>query len=286
MLVTVKEVLRDAQAGAYAVPAFDCVEDVFVRAILETAEACRAPVILMGLEPDITGNGWFYLAGLVRAVADQHRVPVALQLDHADNLEAIRRAVDLGFTSVMIDGSHLPLAENVRLTRAAVEIAHPHGVSVEGELGHVGGMDLEAKTEAQNVLTDPDEVARFVAETEVDALAISIGTSHGVYHSLPTLNIQRLAEIRQACSVPLVMHGGSGTPEDQVREAVRHGISKMNIYADCRIALRQGLDQAAQSQRRGDPLPYEVFVPIREHIARAAQAKMELLMAVGRAPPD
>ncbi len=283
MLVTAKEVLADARAGQYAVPAFDCVEDVFVRAILETVEACRAPVFLMCLEPDVRGNGWVYFSGLVKAVAGHHKIPIVLHLDHTTELESVCKAVELGFTSVMIDGSSLPFDENVRLTKAAVGIAHPRGVSVEAELGHVGGSDLEASTHAENVLTEADEVSRFVEQTACDSLAVSIGTSHGVYRSLPTLNIERLKELNQASRVPLVMHGGSGTPPDQVQSAVRNGICKMNIYADCRIAMRRGLDKAVQSQRRQDPLPYEVFGPIHAEVAAVAKEKIELLFAAGRA---
>ncbi len=282
MLVTAKHVLADARAGRYAAPAFDCVEDVWVRAILETAESCRAPVFLMCLEPDVAGNGWVYFAGLVRAVAAHHAIPIVLHLDHTTSLDSIRKAVDLGFTSVMIDGSSLPFEGNVRLTRAAVEIARPHGVSVEGELGRVGGLDLEAASRAENVLTEPDEVARFVDQTGVDALAVSIGTSHGVYQSLPTLNIARLKELNQASSVPLVLHGGSGTPTDQLQEAIRNGISKINIYADCRIAMRRGLERAAVNVHRQDPLPREVFGPIREEIAAVVKEKIEQLFAAGR----
>ena len=282
MLATSKEVLADARENHYAVPAFDCVEDVLIRAILETAEACRAPVFIMGLEPDIEGNGWVYLSGLVKGVADYHKVPIVLHLDHAYKLESIQKAVDLGFTSVMIDGSSLPFAANVRVTRAAVDIARPRGVSVEGELGHVGGMDLEATRRAENVLTEPDEVARFVEQSGVDSLAVSIGTSHGVYQSLPKLNIRRLQELREASPVPLVMHGGSGTPDDQIRDAVRNGICKLNIYADCRAAMARGLERAAKSQRRPDPLPREVFGPLKEEIASVAKEKIELLFASNR----
>jgi len=281
MLVSAKPVLADARARQYAVPAFDCVADVWVRAILETAEASRAPVFLMCLEPDVAGSGWVYFSGLVRSVADHHPIPIVLHLDHTTSLDSIRKAVDLGFTSVMIDGSSLPFAENVRLTRAAVEIARPHGVSVEAELGHVGGMDLEASSHAENVLTEPDEVARFVDQTGVDSLAVSIGTSHGVYQSLPTLNIPRLKELNQASRVPLVLHGGSGTPTNQLQEAIRNGIAKINIYADCRIAMRRGLDRAGASQRRQDPLPHEVFGPIHEEISAAVQEKIDQLFAAG-----
>jgi fructose-bisphosphate aldolase class II len=282
MLATAKEVLADARARQYAVPAFDSVADIWVRTILETAEACRSPVFLMCLEPDVAGNGWIYFSGLVKSVAEHHRVPIVLHLDHANKLDTIKKAVDLGFTSVMIDGSSLKFEENARLTRCAVEIARPHGVSVEGELGHVGGMDLEAANHAENVLTEPDEVARFVEMTGVDSLAVSIGTSHGVYRSLPTLNIERLKELNAASPVPLVLHGGSGTPTDQVQEAIRNGICKINIYADCRIAMGRGLAKAAKSQRRDDPLPHEVFSPIGDEIATVVRQKIDELFAAGR----
>lgn len=282
MLVSAKEVLAHARANQYAVPAFDCVEDVMVRAVLETAEARRAPVFIMALEPDMEGNGWVYLSGLVRAVAEHHTIPIVLHLDHATELEAINKAVDLGFSSVMIDGSSLPLEENVRLTRAAVQIAHPRGVTVEGELGRVGGMDLEETQQTENVLTDPAEVTRFVAETGVDALAVSIGTAHGVYRSLPKLNIDRLKELNAASRVPLVLHGGSGTPADQVQEAIRNGICKLNIYADNRIALRRGLETAAESMRRIDPLPCEIFGPMRRQVAAVVQEKIDLMFAANR----
>jgi len=235
MLVTLREVLGDARANGYAVPAFDFSEDIMARTILETSEDLRAPVILMALELDLNshdGNGWIYQSGLVRAVADHHRLPIVLHLDHAGSLESIRRGLDLGFSSVMIDGSALPFEENVRITRAAVEMAKPLGASVEAELGLVGGMDLRDEVCAENVLTDPDQVTQFVERTGVDALAVSIGTSHGVYRSLPNLNIERLKQLNAASAVPLVLHGGSGTPVDQIQEAVRNGICKLNLYAD------------------------------------------------------
>lgn len=252
------------------------------RAILETCQAKRAPALLMVLEPDVRGNGWYYLSGLVKAVAAYHDIPVVLHLDHATELDSIRKAIDLGFSSVMIDGSSLSFAENVRLTRSAVDLAAPQGVSVEAELGYVGGMDLEETSCAQSRLTEPCEVTRFVEETGVDALAVSIGTQHGVYRSLPTLNIDRLKELNAASTVPLVLHGGSGTPGDQIRQSVRHGICKLNIYADCRIGLRRGLERAAAAMKRPDPLPYEIFGPLREEVAAVVAQKIDLLGAAGR----
>ncbi|MFO7901617.1 MAG: class II fructose-bisphosphate aldolase [Pirellulaceae bacterium] len=276
-------VLEHARANRYAVPAFDCVEDVMVRAILERAEELRAPVILMGLASDLAGNGMLYLPALVRAVADHHGIPVALQLDHATELDLVRHAIDRGFTSVMVDGSSLPFSDNVALTKAAVDMARPHHITVEGELGYVGGRDLDDAACGESVLTDPADVARFVDETGVDALAVSIGTSHGVYRGLPTLSIDRLKELHAASSVPLVLHGGSGTPADQIREAVNHGITKMNVYADCRIAMGRGLQSAAKAMPRTDPLPKDVFGPIKAELVQVVGEKMELLSTVGKA---
>jgi len=281
MLVTLKEALADARVNHYAVPAFDCTEDVMVRTILETAEALKAPVILMCLDMHLQGNGWVYLPGLIRAVADHHNIPIVLHLDHADNLDQIKRAVECRFTSVMIDGSKLPFEENAALTKATVDIAHPVGISVEGELGHVGGMDLHDISCADSILTEPEEVTAFVARTDVDALAVSIGTAHGVYRSLPNLNIDKLKELNAASDVPLVLHGGSGTPDEQIREAVRHGICKLNIFADQRLAMFKGLKESAR-QQRVDPLPQQLFGPIKDELAGLVAEKIKLLGADNR----
>jgi fructose-bisphosphate aldolase class II len=253
-----------------------------VRTILETAQANASPVILMCLNMDLAGHGMTYLPGLIRLAAEQHAVPIALHLDHAANLDEIKAAVDNGFTSVMIDGSRLPFAENASLTKSAVDYAHAYGVSVEGELGHVGGMDLDAKECADSVLTEPDEVTRFVEETNVDALAVSIGTSHGVYHSLPNLAIGRLKELNDASRVPLVLHGGSGTPDGQIQESVRNGICKLNIFAECRMAMWRGLLKSAQGSRE-DPLPREMFGPIKEELSAVVADKIRLLYSAHRA---
>ncbi len=284
MLVTLKEVLAPARDQRYAVPAFDCVEDVMLRAIVETAEDNGAPVVLMALEgAGLHGNGWVYWSGLAKVAAEHHKIPVVLHLDHATSLDEIAAAVDCGFSSVMIDGSRLSFDENVRLTKAAADIAHRRGLSVEGELGHVGGADLQETQHAENILTEPDEVAQFVEQTGVDALAVSIGTAHGVYRAEPHLNIERLKELRAASPVPLVLHGGSGTPPDQIRQAVRNGICKVNLFADQRRALGRGLKRAAQQIRRDDPMPEDVFGPIKEQLVAVIAEKIELLSAANRA---
>jgi len=283
VLTTLKEVLTDARKNGYAVPAFDCVEDVMVRAILETCEAMRSPVVLMCLVgADLEGNGWAYVPGLIKAVGDFHDIPVVLHLDHATELDSIKTAVDCGFTSVMIDASMLPFDKNVEITKATAEIAHPKGISIEGELGWVGGFDLQARNTGQPVLTEAKEVEKFVSMTGVDALAVSIGTSHGVYESLPNLDIKKLKQLNEASSTPLVLHGGSGTPDNQIQQAVRNGICKLNTYADCRVAMAKGLKISAESQTRPDPPAQKLFGPIKNEVAKVVKDKIGLLLSAGR----
>jgi fructose-bisphosphate aldolase class II len=253
-----------------------------IRTVLDTAEQEQAPVILMALEHDLQGRGMYYISGLVHAVADAYQIPIVLHLDHAENLEIIRKAIDHGFTSVMFDGSQLPFRENIERSREVVEIAHAHGVAVEAELGFVAGKDIygtDYPGAGKSLLTEPQEVVEFIAQTDVDALAVSIGTSHGVYVAAPKLDIERLQAIEAVSKVPLVMHGGSGTPEVQVQNAIRHGITKLNVYADSRVAMLQGLKRSAEIQTRKDPLPDALFRPIRESLAQLVAERIRMFGA-------
>jgi fructose-bisphosphate aldolase class II len=286
MLVTLNEVLPEARARHYAVPAFDCMEDVMIRTFLDTAEQENSPIILMALEHDLAGRGLRYISGLVRAVADDYKIPIVLHLDHAENLDIIRKAIEAGFTSVMFDGSQLSFRENIDRSREVVEIAHRRGVAVEAELGFVAGKDIygtDYPGAGKSLLTEPSEVVEFVAKTGVDALAVSIGTSHGVYVAKPNLDIERLKAIEAVSRIPLVMHGGSGTPEDQVQNAIRHGITKLNVYADSRVAMFKGLKRSAESQERADPLPDIMFRPIREALSALAAERIRMFFAAGKA---
>lgn len=282
MLTGITSVLKPAQEAHYAVPAFDCVTDVLVRAILDKAEERRSPVILMALEHDLKGRGMVYISSLVRAVAPHYDIPVVLHLDHAEDMDLIKRALDHGFTSVMYDGSTLPVEENIRITSNVVELAQKYGATTEAELGRVAGFEIGGGDTGEAILTDPQGVADFVAATGVDSLAVSIGTAHGIYVSTPTLHQERLSEIRAASDVPLVLHGGSGTPENQVREAIRRGITKINIYADLRIALGKGFDRTAAQTRRPDPLPDQLFSTMREEVMVAVNAKIDMCMSADR----
>ncbi len=281
MLATAKEVLTKARQGHYGVPGFNCVEDIMVRAMLDTAQECRSAVFVMCYEPEFDEKLWIYLPRLVHAVADAYDIPIVLHLDHAQKLETIQKALDTGFTSVMYDGSALPFEQNVEMSRKAVEMAKPFGVSVEAELGLVGGFNLEKTGNVGNILTEPEEVVKFVDQTGVDSLAVSIGTAHGMYSQLPNLDIERLKKLDAVSKVPLVLHGGSGTPNDQIQNAVRNGICKLNIYADSRLALWKSVKKAVAEITREDPLPKEYFARFRADLGASMKEKFELLYAVG-----
>lgn len=283
MLVTLNEVLKKAREEHYAVPAFDCAEDILIRTILDTAEEKKSPVILMALEHDLVGKGIKYITSIVKGVADQYDIPIVLHLDHATNFEIIEKAIENGFTSIMYDGSMLPFDENVANTRKVVEMTKSKGITVEAELGHVAGTDIDGSSAGEIMLTDPEEVVKFVNLTGIDALAVSIGTAHGVYVSAPDLKIDRLIEINKISPVPLVLHGGSGTPIDQVQNAIKNGITKVNLYADLRIALAEGVKKAVDTQKRVDPLPDELFKPAKDILKSKIIEKIHMVMSENRA---
>ena len=234
-LVNFKEMLSDAARRHYAVGMFDVSDLEMIRAVVEEADALRSPVILGALAPDLEGTRLEYWFALTRLAAEKASVPVCIHLDHANTLDEVMRAANIGFSSVMLDASSSEFEENIRRSREVVEAVGKSGITVEAELGHVGNGWVgsgEGSETGPDMLTEPEKVAEFVEKTCVDALAVSIGTSHGVYIKAPELDITRLDKIREACDVPLVLHGGSGTPEDQMSRAIEHGICKVNIYSE------------------------------------------------------
>ncbi len=276
MLVNMKKMLNDALTGGYAIPAFDTDVNILLKATLDAAEEMKSPVILQFHEEDIRGRDIQFVVSLVKGIAPYYEIPMVLHLDHGNHLDEIKRAIDYGFTSVMYDGSHLSMEENIKNTKIIVEYAHARDVTVEAELGHVGGSDLDFNDTGESKLTDPNDVKRFIDETHVDALAVSIGTSHGVYQSEPALNMDVLKKISSLNSIPLVIHGGSGNPVNQLKTAITHGITKINIFADLRIAFREGLTNAISRISRGDPLPNELFIPISEELKKAVKEKIAI----------
>ena len=239
MLVNLKEILNDARKNKYAVPAFDASDYRMIKAIVEASEEEKAPVIIMGLPGDLTDDQFDHLSLDLINIAKKASIPVCIHLDHATDFEIIKKAISQGYTSVMIDGSSLPLNENIKITKEVCDYAHQFDVTVEAELGHVGDGIVGSSTESakgnsghDNVYTDKDEMKKFIEETNVDCLAVSFGTSHGVYKTKPNLQIDLLKKLNEISSVPLVVHGGSGTPDDQMQKAIENGICKVNIFSE------------------------------------------------------
>lgn len=256
MLVDLATILAPARRDRYAVVAPDFANLAMAAACVRSAEAARAPLILAYHTHIVcpeTGSVRELLAH-VRTVAERATVPVALHLDHGGSLAEVVTAIQAGCTSVMIDGSALPYAQNAATTARVVEIAHAAGVSVEAELGHVPSDRVYGQAEHSDhagIYTDPQDAVRFVAETGVDALAVSVGTRHGQYQSEPRLDFDRLAELARRVPVPLVLHGSSGTGADNLRRAVELGIAKVNMYTEMVSAVKVALQVAAADARAG-----------------------------------
>ena len=288
MLVSMKDMLADAKAKHYAVPAFDVSNYEMMRAVLDVCEQERSPALLMGLGPDLAGKGLPLLTSMVRAASDFYTIPVCFHLDHATDPEAIRAGIAAGFSSVMFDGSVLPFEENAKKTAEITAYAHARGVTVEAELGHVGNAmvgnesDPTKNEDPEDTLTLPAEVVRFVEITDVDALAVAIGTAHGVYLKTPVLRIDRLDEITAVCDRPLVLHGGSGTPDDQMQTAIAHGITKINIFSDVVGALNAGLRSKLNAIQNPLTWPAFVFEEARRAMRDAVRAKIRTFGSFGR----
>lgn len=275
-LVTAKDLLTPRVPGR-AVGAFNVHNMEDVQAVVWAAEEMGTPVIVMASESALKYAGVPYIARLVQTAAEQVSVPIALQLDHGHSLEIVKACIQWGFTSVMIDGSRLPFAENVALTRSVVELAHAHGVSVEAELGRVGGKedDLEV-ADRDAYLTDPGQAVEFVEQTGIDILAPAVGTAHGLYKGEPRLDFARLREIAARVDMPLVLHGGSDLPAETVRETIRCGIAKVNIGTDLKYAVTNGVRAFLQ----GHPEEFEprkVFAAARDAAKQLVLEKLRIL---------
>ena len=239
-LVTTKQLLMDAQKGGYAVGAFNVENMEMVMAVVKAAEKMNAPAILQTTPSTIKYAGIDMYYANVKAAARRAKVPVALHLDHGSSFALAMQALRVGYTSIMIDGSKEAFEDNIALSRRVVDACGASDIPVEAELGKVGGKedDLECNDPGY---TDPEDAVRFVEETGIDSLAVAIGTAHGVYKGEPKLDLERLSEIRAKVSIPLVLHGASGVPDETVREFIRRGICKVNFATELRIAYSDGV---------------------------------------------
>jgi ketose-bisphosphate aldolase len=283
-LVKTREIYRRAREGGYAVGGF-CAENLeMIQAIVGAAEDARSPLVLMLWQEDILAAGPGYLEAIARHAVQETTVPVSLMVDHASSLAFCLQCMLNGHSGVMIDGSHLPLADNIRLTRQVCEVAHLVDVLVEGELGTVRRtFEATGPYAEQTVLTDPDEVARYVAESGVDSLAVSIGTESGIYDHEPQLDIARLRRIAGASKAYLVLHGGSGTPHETVRELVREGVTAMRFASAMRVAYLDALEERRAALGRNYPDTRHIYGPARERVRRLVAEYMGSLGCAGRA---
>jgi len=303
MFADTKKLLQNAQKHNYAVGHFNINNMELVQGIVRAAEKLNAPVILATSEGAIKYAGMEYLFCLAQTAAHQVNVPVALHLDHGQDLEVIRKAITMGYSSVMIDASHEPFEKNIRRTTQVVQMAHRKGVSVEAELGTIGG--AEYLVSSRKILyTDPAKAREFVEQTGCDFLAVAIGTSHGAYKfaGKAQLRLDILKQIKKAIRVPLVLHGASGVsqkivkeaekygaklegvqgvPSQQISQAIKQGITKINTDTDLRLAFDAAVRKVIQTKPK-DFDPRHILGPARESVQKMAEERIRLFSSAGK----
>ena len=254
MYTTSKEMILEARRGGYAVPAFNAENLEMVQAIIEAAEEARSPVMIQTTPSTVKYITLRQAVAMVKADAEAASVPVSLHLDHCESYEAVAAAIDAGYSSVMIDASKLPYEENIAVTQKVVAKARPLGITVESELGTVGGK--EDGHSADIAYTDTDEALDFFNRTGIDIFAIAIGTAHGFYKGEPKLNFELLAKIKDMIDCPLVLHGGSGIPDEMIKRTIELGINKVNYATELRAAATKAVREALVDESIIDPKKY------------------------------
>ncbi len=282
MLVTGKELLDKAHKEGYAVGAFNVNTMEQCQAIITAAEETRSPVIIQASQGGLKYAGVKMISAMVKALAEDTDIPIALHLDHGTDFKQIMLCLRHGFTSVMIDASKLPLQGNIDTTKKVCEIAHAVGVSVEAEIGKIGGTEDDVTvTEREATFTDPDEAEKLVNETGVDSLAIAIGTAHGPYKGEPKLDFVRLKKIKKKLNMPIVLHGSSGVPEDSIRKAVSLGVNKINIDTDIRLSFNAAVRDFIGKSDAYDPR--KIITPARDAMKETIKTKMIMFGSAGKA---
>ncbi len=278
MLVNLNDILKDAQEKHYAVGLFNTTDSDMLEAAISAAEEMRSPIIIGTAEVLLPYGELKLIAPSMVAAAKRATVPVVVHYDHGLTVERCKEAIELGFSSIMFDGSAGDVNENLATTKAMVDLAHSKGITVEGEIGHVGQADT-GDGENTDSYTTVKEAVDFVAATGVDALAIAIGTAHGAYKSKPRLDIGRLAEIRAALDTPLVLHGGSGLSDDDFRNTIKNGIAKINIFTDICVGGNKGMKAGLEQK-----LSYNEIRNLKvEYMKQVIMNKMKLFGSDGKA---
>lgn len=270
-LVTLNEILPQARRDGYGVAAFNVANLETLYSVIRAAEAEKSPLIVQVYQRLFNDDRAELIGVMARKLAEKSEIPIALHLDHGSTLDQIQLAVNIGYTSVMIDGSALPFAENIAMTSQAAKIAHDAGATIEAEIGHVPFGDGEVK------FSDAVEAVEFAEKTGVDALAVSIGTAHGFYKTAPKLDITRAAEIGRSVKIPLVLHGGTGVPDDQLRQAIKCGVAKINIATELQnLFIRAIANEIAKNGEKFVPVDL-YFKLVEEKLIDYARKKIVAL---------
>lgn len=283
MLMNMKQLLAVANKNNFAVPAFNISDYNMFNGIMEVSEEMNAPVII-AIHPDELSHTKTEMVKAIIERIHNSSVPAVVHLDHGSTFEQIMVAIRSGFTSVMIDASHMPLDENIAICKKVVEAAHAVNVSVEGELGTIGNVDSAEGGADSIIYTDVANAVQMIKETDIDCLAIAIGTSHGLYpaNMKPKLNIERLDELKEALpEIPMVLHGGSGNEDSEIRKSVEHGVGKINISSDIKVAYYNKMREVLQNPKLREP--NQIQPPCLEAMKVVARQKIELFKADGKA---
>ncbi|SCG82029.1 tagatose-bisphosphate aldolase [Proteiniborus sp. DW1] len=281
-IVSTKEMLSDAKKRRYAVPAFNIHNLETMQGVLEVANELKSPVIIATTPGTVSYAGADYLVAMAKVGAKRYNIPISLHLDHCSDVDILKKCIEAGYKSVMIDASLKDYEENLLITREVVGFAHNYSVSVEAELGLVSGQEDERDIkESDSVLTDPYTALDFVEKTKIDSLAVAIGTSHGVYKAEPKLDFERLKKINSLVNVPLVLHGASGVPAESVIKAIECGICKVNIATELKMPFADAIKEFFEKNpNASDPRHY--LIPAKEALKKVVIEKIRVCNSMNR----
>ena len=257
-ILSTREMLKKAEEGGYAVPAFNIHNLETLQVVIETAAELRSPVILAGTPSTIKYAGGEYIVAMAEVAAKEYDIPIAIHLDHFEDIDAIKHYVDIGFKSTMIDASHENYENNIRIVKEVVDYAHKFDATVEAELGRLGGQEDDLVVDEKDTMyTNPEQAKDFVEKTGIDSLAVAIGTAHGLYKGKAKLDFDRLKEIREKVDIPLVLHGASDVPDELVKKAISLGICKVNVATDLKIPFSDAVKKYfIENPTANDPRKY------------------------------
>lgn len=286
MITSVKEILTKAQEGGYAVGAFNTTNMETTRAIIEAASEMKSPVILQITEKTMDYAGGRMIFNIIKNMAEYYapEIPVGIHLDHGKNFDIVQRCVEIGFTSVMIDGSRKDFTDNVALTKKIVDYCHEKGIDVQGELGsvpYIGEMDA-GEVDWDQYMTDPDQAADFVKKTGIDALAVAIGNAHGFVKERSIPDYERLSKIREKVSVPLILHGASDWENGRVKEAIARGINCFNVDTATRVAFVNSIIKTVRNQNEIAFDIRKILGDSQDEVKKTVRKKMEDFCSSGK----